>query len=112
MRRLAWFSLSRAGCVPEAFARGAFEVAAAGEGDVLGRQEVSARAGCWRACGGAVEFVGGAGDSLNVGGVDALLAPAGGAQVDDLFAEGPVDEGVDVPAGRAPAPADPNPGRA
>ena len=33
MRRLAWFSLSRAGCVSEAFAREAFEVAAAGEGD-------------------------------------------------------------------------------
>lgn len=112
MRRLAWFLLSRAGCVSESFARGAFEVAAAGEGDVLGRQEVSVWAGCGRSCGGAVEFVGGAGDGLDVGGVDALLVPAGGAQVDDLLAEGPVDEGVDVPARRAPAPADPNPGRA
>lgn len=100
------------GCVSEAFAGEAFEVAASGEGDVLGRQEVAVRAGFWRACGGAVEFVGGAGDGLGVGGVDALLAPAGGAQVDDRLVEGPVDEGVDVPAGRVPASVDPNPGRA
>ena len=100
------------GCVSEAFAGEAFEVAAAGEGDVLGRQEVAVGAGCGCACGGAVEFVGGAGDGLGVCGVDALLAPAGGAQVDDRLVDGPVDEGVDVPAGRAPSPVDPNPWRA
>lgn len=42
-------TVTRAGCVSEAFARGAFEVTAAGERDVLGRQEMSARADCWRA---------------------------------------------------------------